>query len=405
MTERFSGCCPPQRYRVLHLIDHFGPGGAQEGVLNLVKHADQQRFQVTVAAFHGWEPYGELYRSCGIKTYSFSPGFSKILLPLWVMQLNRLLRENNFHVVHCHLLGANLLGRTLAFLSGVPVIIGHVHCNDLQTYPKAVIWLDRQTLRFCHKIIAVSKSIVDFLVSQQKAAEEKIRVIYNAVDIARYARVDDPSRRLAIRRQLDLPEKAQVVLGVGRLCWQKNFPLFLRVAAALIPDFPSVYFVIAGEGPDREDLERQSRELGLGDRVKFLGYVRNLHEWYAASDVLFLPSRFEGTPMTVLEAMAMGLPIVASQVDGTKEILEHGVNAFLANAEDQDAFTQLLRNLLMDPELCTRLGRAALDKVRLFHDARLMVRQIEALYLQELESNLIFMQPNHYAIQGTLKKV
>lgn len=211
-------------------------------------------------------------------------------------------------------------------------------------------------------------------------------IIYNAVDLERYQVISDPDYRICLRRSLALPPQALVVLGVGRLCWQKNFPLFLRVAAALASEIPQVYFVIAGEGPDRQLLEKLAGDLGLCDKVKFLGYVQNMQDWYLASDVLFLPSRFEGTPMTVLEAKAMGLPIVASRVDGTGEILEHDVDALLAEPEDEGAFTRILRNLLVNPEWRQRLSQAALKKVRQHHDARVMVGQVEHLYMQDLES-------------------
>lgn len=93
-----------RHYRILHLIDHLGPGGAQEGVLNLLKYSDHQRFSIEVAAFHGWEPYGEAYRALGIPVYSFSPYFSRYFLPKWVIELGRLLWRSKYEVLHCHLM-------------------------------------------------------------------------------------------------------------------------------------------------------------------------------------------------------------------------------------------------------------------------------------------------------------
>ena len=373
-------------YRILHIIDHLGPGGAQEALLNLVKFADRSRFELEVAAMHGFGFYWDLLRQEGVPVHSLS---RHKFVPLYVSNLVRLLQRGRFDVVHCHLIAANLIAKPLAALCGVPVLFNHDQCNDVFRYRNKVrLWLDRLTNRFTDQIIAVSASTRNFLVEWEKIPPHKVALIYNAVDLERFSPGSE-ELRLDCRRQFGFPETAKVVLGAGRLQAQKNFPGFLETAAALSRLLPEVRFVIAGEGPDRARLENLARRLGIADRVEFLGFVTRMRELYLASDVLFFPSFFEGTPMTVLEAMASGLPIVASEIDGTAEVLTDGVDALLAPAEQTQMFVARLATVLRDQALSQRLAQQALAKVRQQYSATAMVHEVEKLYLKHLQNKKI----------------
>jgi glycosyltransferase involved in cell wall biosynthesis len=368
-------------YRILHIIDHLGPGGAQEALLNLVRFADRSRFELEVAAMHGFGVYYDLVRREGVPVHSLA---RNKLVPEYLVSLVKLLRRGRFDLVHCHLIAANLIAKPLAAMCGVPVLFNHDQCNDVFRYRNKVrLWLDRLANGITDQIIAVSASTRKFLLEWEKLPPHKVALIYNAVDLERYSPGSDELRRQC-RGQFGLPDTAKVVLGAGRLQAQKNFEGFLQAAAALRHRLPEVYFVIAGEGPDRGSLENLARQLGLADRVRFLGFVTRMRELYLASDVLFFPSFFEGTPMTVLEAMASGLPIVASEIDGTAEVLTDGVDALLAPAEQNQTFVDLLVKVLADQALGQRLARQALTKVRERYSAAVMVQEIENLYMKYL---------------------
>jgi glycosyltransferase involved in cell wall biosynthesis len=368
-------------YRILHIIDHLGPGGAQEALLNLVKFADRSRFELEVAAMHGFGVYYDLVRRAGVPVHSLA---RHKLVPEYLISLVRLLRQGRFDLVHCHLIAANLIAKPLAAICGVPVLFNHDQCNDVFRYRNKVrLWLDRLANGITDQIIAVSASTRKFLLEWEKIPSHKVSLIYNAVDLERYSPGSEELRRQC-RTQFGLPDTAKVVLGAGRLQAQKNFAGFLRAAAALSRRLPEVYFVIAGEGPDRGILENLARQLGLADRVRFLGFVTRMRELYLASDVLFFPSFFEGTPMTVLEAMAAGLPIVASEIDGTAEVLIDGVDALLAPAEQNQVFVDLLVRVLEDQALSQRLAQQALAKVRERYSATAMVSEVEKLYMKYL---------------------
>ena len=143
--------------------------------------------------------------------------------------------------------------------------------------------------------------------------------------------------------------------------------------------------MIAGEGPEQAALKDLSRSLGLADRVRFLGFVKDMPELYQGLDLLLLTSHFEGTPLTVLEAMAMGVPVVASRVDGVLEVVEDGRDGILAAPGHPDQFVDGVCRVLKDRDLRQRLSLRAQEKARRDYSAEAMVRRVEALYLQYLE--------------------
>lgn len=368
-------------YRILHIIDHLGPGGAQEALLNLVKYADREQFQLETAALHGFGAYFDSIRQMQVPLHSLSP---HKLIPWYIPNLIELLRRGRFDLVHCHLIAANLIAKPLAALCRVPVLFNHDQCNDVFRYQqKWRLWADRLANRFTDQIIAVSKSTREFLLAKENIPPQKVALIYNAVDLERFS-PGSPEERRRCRQQFGWPEHTPIVLGAGRLRPQKNFPGFLEAAALLSRSLPEVRFVIAGDGPDRADLENLAQKLGLANRARFMGFVTRMRELYRASDAFFFPSHFEGTPMAVLEAMASGLPIVASQIDGTAEVLSDGVEAFLVPVEQTQVFAQRLATVLQDRSRAQDLAQRALAKVREEFSAPAMVQQVERLYLKHL---------------------
>jgi glycosyltransferase involved in cell wall biosynthesis len=163
---------------------------------------------------------------------------------------------------------------------------------------------------------------------------------------------------------------------------QKDFGRFLDVAAQLAERVPGVRFVIAGEGPEAERLREKAAALGLAERVRFAGHVTEMCEIYAAAAVLLLTSRYEGTPLTVLEAMAMRVPVVASRLDGIAEVIADGEDGFLLERQDVNGFADRVATLLHDPSLRMRMADAARRKVEASFSARAMAAQVEAIYAQ-----------------------
>jgi glycosyltransferase involved in cell wall biosynthesis len=378
------------KYRILHIIDHLGSGGAQEAVCQLVKYGQRERFQTEVVTLHGFGHYWEVLRAWGVPVATLAPqGFARPAIPFILARLFRLLGRERYDVVHTHLIGANVLAAPLAAWYRVPVRFTHDQTND-DVRQRSLIHrgLDNLANRLNHHIIAVSSSIRTFLCREEGLPADKISVIYNSVDLERFSPQNGPGARQEARRRFNLTPEALIVGGVGRLHYQKNFPLFLEVAAAVCAREPRAFFVIAGEGPERDALEERCHRLGIASRVRFLGFVKEMPLLYQGLDLLLLTSHFEGTPLTVLEAMAMGVPVVASRVDGVTEVLEHGRDGLQVPPGRGDLFIEAVCWALADPDLRLGLGRAGQEKAREQFSAEAMVRQVEALYLKYLENRV-----------------
>jgi len=375
---------PP--YRILHVIDHLGTGGAQEVVCQLIKYRQGRLFEPEVATLYGFGHYWQVLRDCGVPVYSLMPfGFWRAF-PIMAPRLLGLMSRRRYDLVHSHLLGANILAPPLAVLRRtVSLTHDQVH-DDVRPRSWILRGLDHLAVRLSHHVIAGSDSIRAYVCRVEKAPASKVTVLHNGVDLEQLYPETDPTVREKWRRIWGLPADALVVGGIGRLHYQKNFPLFLEVAAEVSAKFPQAVFVIAGDGPDRASLEELSRKSGLASKIHFLGFVKELRELYLVLDLLLFPSRFEGTPLTVLGALAMGVPVVASRVDGIAETLENDRDALLVAPEDKELFVRQVCRLLADRGYARQLAKTGQDKVRRHYSAEAMVRQVEALYLQLLEN-------------------
>jgi len=370
------------------VIDHLKSGGAQEIVCQLIKYGQGGLFQPEVVTLYGNGHYWDTIRSWRVPVYSLSSvGFWRAF-PLMATRLLRLLAHNRYDVVHTHLIGANVLTAPLAALYQVPVRLTHDHTNeDVRCRSLVLRSLDSLANRLNHHIIAVASSIRNFLSRQEGLPFEKISLIYNSVDLQWFSPSDDPNAKKWARRNLDLPQDALLVGGVGRLTHEKNFPLFLEVAAEVCARLPQARFVIAGEGSERKALEEKSRRLGLDSRLRFLGFVKDMPQFYQSLDLLLLTSHFEGTPLTVLEAMAMGVPVAASQVNGVAEVLEDGQDGILVPPGRGDLFIERICRVFQDRSLWHQFSRAGREKAQQRYSSEAMVRQVEALYLRYLKEN------------------
>ena len=348
---------------------------------NLLTHADRSRFQLEAACMHGRGVFWERIRDTGVpvRSLSFDHRF-----PSYVPLLAWLILTRRYDVVHCHLLAANVIAKPLAALLGVPVRINHDHCNDKLADPRR--WVpaaDTWTNRFSTHVCAVSESTRQFLVAHEGMAEARTTTIHNGIDLADFQ--PRPERRAEARKRLGVADDEFVIAGIGRLSYQKNFALFIEVAAEVVKRYPRACFVIAGTGEDEAALRAQAAALRLGGRLRFLGYVAEMAALYPALDMLLLTSRYEGLPITILEAMAVGIPIVASRLDGVQEVLTDGEDCALVTPGEREHFAARVSELIGQPALAQRHADAALEKVRARFSAEAMTRAVEAIYLKYLE--------------------
>lgn len=363
--------------KILHVIDSLDLGGAQTFLLELVKHLDRKRYLPEVASMHGQGVYARAFEQAGIKTHSLSP--SKIP-PFYLPNFWRLMRRENYDILHFHLFGSNLCAKPLAIAAGHPAIIVHDQCNDASRDANPLLLAaDAFWNRQSSRVIAVSESVRRYLIDREDLPEARIEMIPNGINAEMFFPAADQQKDDA-RHRLGLPLGAYIVGGVGRLVVQKNFTAFLEVARQVLVSHPDTIFVIAGTGPQDANLRGKVSSLGINESVRFLGHVEARTALYHAVDALLMTSDFEGTPMTLLEAMASCLPVVASRVDGIAEVCTHLGDALLVSPSDVTGYARALETVIGDPETGMRLGKTARETVLKKYEIRDLTRRIESVY-------------------------
>ncbi|HEV2591706.1 MAG TPA: glycosyltransferase family 4 protein [Gaiellaceae bacterium] len=338
----------PERPRLLVLITLAEIGGAQSYVMHLLP-ALTETFDVTVAAW-GPGPLRAAAESAGARYVPLAHvrrPISPLHDALGLLELYRLCRKLRPNIVHANSSKAGILGRLAAWLAGVPTRVFTVHGWAFAAYSgrASTVYLvaDRLMRPLTTRMICVADNELRKGLAARTCDAEKTVVIRNAIDVqaAPHAR----------------PHESARIVFVGRLKYPKDGETLLRATAAL-GDRP-YELVIVGDGPDRTDLETLQHRLGLDERVRFAGERDDVPQLLADAGVFVLASRSEGLPISVLEAMAAGLPVVASDVGGLREQVVDGETGYLVPAGDVTALTDALARLLDDPALRERIGAAA----------------------------------------------
>jgi glycosyltransferase involved in cell wall biosynthesis len=315
-----------------------------------------------------------------------------------LVRLYREIKQARPLILHTHMAKAGMLGRLAAYLynesrgSAPRVRIVHTyHGHVLEGYfspfmTGVFVTLERFLARISDRIIAISPAIEHELCDEFGIGRaDQYRVVPLGFDLAPFAAVDDAARVRA-RSELNLPADADVVCTVGRLTAIKQHRLFLDTIAAVARTRPALIALIAGDGELRADLERYAGELGIADRVRFLGWRRDLDTIYAAADVFLLTSRNEGTPVALIEAMASAIPGVSTDVGGVKDVIvSDDLGARVSDASSAALAAQVTR-YLDDPALRRASGDRARGVVLARFSLDRLVNDIKGLYRELLAS-------------------
>jgi glycosyltransferase involved in cell wall biosynthesis len=362
---------------VLHVIPALPVGGAETLVAQMVRGLDRRRFAPAVCVLGEVGPVGEELLRAGIEVVALEAFGTRGRLLRLVPRLARLYAERQVQIVHTHLYHANYYGRLAALLARVPVIVASVHnVYDRVKWHRRLAnrWLGRRTDR----VVAGSDRVRADILRWDGLPAARVAVVPYGIDLAPY---QSPPPRAEARQALGLPAEGLIIGTVGRLEIQKGHDILLRGAADLRREGVEARLVLVGDGRERGALERLAAGLGLGAAVHFLGTRRDLPLVLAALDLFAFPSRWEGTPLALIAAMAAGLPVVATPVGGVPSVLTEGATGRMVPVEDVPALTAALRDLVRDPAAARRLGGAGRAHVMAHCSATAMVRQLEALYL------------------------
>ena len=271
--------------------------------------------------------------------------------------LMRLVQTQRVDVIHAHRYKENTLAALVALSLGFPQLVSTVHglpepiTNRTPWRHRVCHWLNRRALRWgATHLIAVSSEIAR---EMERVAPGRVSVVHNSV------RLDHPQAATdcaSLRRSLRIPPQDRVVGAIGRLVPVKGMDLFLECAGELLRARKDLSFLIVGDGPERARLEQLVRSANLTGKVVFAGYQEDIHSFLSLVDVLVIPSRHEGIPTVLLEALAHGTPVVATQVGGIPEVVQDRVNGLLVPSAAPSVWSGAILSLLDDPEIAARLG-------------------------------------------------
>jgi len=350
--------------RVVHVHRIAGIGGSERHVLTLLPALAAAGVEASFVGLDGGgDPkpfYAELERT-GIP-YRVAP----------VRALRRAIASFEPDLVHTHLVHADVLG---AVAAGRKPLVSTKH-NDDPFRAGAFRFLERTLTRRAGAVITITEALARFQVDRVGLPREKLTVVHYGLDALPPAWAGNPPLALAA--------SARVLLGLGRLVPQKGYDVALRAFASVRERHPDVVLVIAGEGPERTELERLGRELGLGESVQFPGRAGDVAAWLQRAEVLVHPARWEGFGLVLLEAMLASLPIVATRVSAIPEIVADGKTGLLVPAEDPVALADALAQVLDAPALARRLAEAALAKARRDFSVERMANATAEVYREAL---------------------
>ena len=302
-------------------------------------------------------------------------------------RLARLIRRLRPQILHTPTAKAGAVGRLAALLAGrarPPIVVHTFHGHVLRGYfgPARTGFfrlLERALARMSTRLIAVSPEVRDDLVALGVAGPEKFEVIRLGIELDERVELDG-ALRYETRRVLGVSPERFVVGWIGRMTSIKNTDVVLRAFGALRERGVDAVLCLIGDGPDRDALERDAHDLGLMRHCLFLGYQEDVARFYAAFDVFLLASENEGTPVTTIEALAAGRPVVATRVGGVPDVVEEGVDGFLAEPRDVEGLADRLERLARDPELRAEMGRRGRERVPARYAVDRLVSDVDELY-------------------------
>jgi len=373
-----AGSAPPHRQvkSVLHLIDQGGPGGAQTVFVDLATRMDRSRWR-PIAAVPGAGWVADALTARGIQPV-VTPIRHGPFDPRYLLQLISMIRRERVDLVHAHLLGPSVYGGLAGIACGVPVIStfhGHVDVAPDERFRGLKF---RIIGRAAGAVVFVSERLRQFFLSVTPLDPGCTAVIHNGVDLSAFR----PDAARPFRREMGVGSDEFLVGAVGHIRPPKAYDVFIRAAAQLRRVSASFRFVIVGlpEGTLLSDLTRLRDELGLRDAVTFAGFREDIQRVMAALDVYVISSSTEGFSLSAVQAMACGVPVVATRCGGPEEIVTDGATGLLVEVADPGAIARAVAALWEAPDLRRRLALSGQGSVRQRFSQERMIGAYDELY-------------------------
>jgi glycosyltransferase involved in cell wall biosynthesis len=351
-------CAQRPAVKVCQVLHSLQVGGAEMLAARLARRMATQ-FQFVFACLDGLGTLGEALRKEGFPVHVLGrkPGID------WgcAARLGALLRRERIDLVHAHQYTPFLYTLVGRWFYRRPPVLFMEHGRHQPDYPRRKrIWANRLLLERRDRVVGVGETVRRALIDNEGLPPERVAVVYNGVHLEPL--LNGAANREEVRRELGFAADDLVIFQVARLDPIKDHATALRTLARVLPARPNAFLVVVGEGPERAAIERTVRELGVGSRVRMLGLRTDVPRLLTGADLFLLTSVSEGIPLTVIEAMACGLPVVSSSVGGLPEVVVHEKTGLLAPAGDDAGLAAHVLRLAGDPALRAELGRRGRER-------------------------------------------
>ncbi len=362
---------------VLHAIETGGPGGAERMLVHLATGLGPDYRSEAALIRDRW--LGATLRGRGVPVTMLR--YTSHRFAVTLRDLVKLIRDRRVAVLHTHEFFMNTLGLMASWLTGVP-LVATVHGRNYYSDRARRRVMCRLVGTFAGRLVTVSEANKRFLAERVGIPPRRVEVIPNGVPVDGRA---SSARLSALRESLGLNQHHLVIGTVGSLYPVKGHRYLIDAAPSVLERFPQTVFLIVGQGGLREELEAHAARLGIAAHLRFLGHREDVHDLLSICDIFVLPSLSEGMPLALLEAMAAGLPAVATRVGGVTEVLDNGKTGLLVPPGDTRALANTIMTLLENPPLVKELGKAAREVAAARFSLAGMIRAYEAIYSELIQ--------------------
>lgn len=361
------------RVKILYLVNSSEIGGAEKSLLLLIDNIDRTKFEISAVCLKGAGIFTKELEIRNIPVFILNIKKK----PLSIFNVYITIKRIKPDIIQSFLFISNIIGRIAGKLAGVKVIISSQRSVD--KWRKWYHWkIDRLTSKFTTLIISNSFSGKRVLVEKGKIKPEKIIVIPNGVK-------SDQKRNLYLKREIGFDVEETVIGTVGNLREVKDHKTFIKVASEISRKFQSIKFLIAGKGPLERELKKIAELYGLKKKIVFVGFIKEIEKVYSAIDIFVLTSFWEGCPLSILEAMSFGIPVVSFSVGDVPYIIQNGKDGFFVKDRDFTELIEKIKLLLKNETLRDKIGKNAKEKIKREFTVEKMVKRYTDIYLNLLK--------------------
>ena len=365
------------KMNILWLVDHLGYGGAIHGAatyyLNTIPLLNKSDFNAILCVLRKKDSLTKQFEDKGINICHL--GRNKFD-PRTLFDINKIIRKENINIIHAHGYGSANFGRLIKIINKIPVIV-HAHDDD-RNYPLPQKIADYLLRNLTDQAIAISEAVRVSCIKKRNIREEKVIVLLNGIPLNDFV-APDKSRIEKVRKRLGIKQESNVIGTVARLREEKGVKYLIQSAVKILDTFQDAVFLIAGDGPLRNELVDLTKKLGLENKVVFAGFCEDIPSILSIINIVVVPSISEGLGIAVLEAMAMGKPIVATSVGGIIEILRDGETGLLIPPKDPSIMADKINFLINNKNEARRLGLNAKEESKI-HDNIAHVQKLGQKY-------------------------